>query len=136
MVNVFLFFISLFLCLLNKLFSSEVWGLDDYCRSKNKAFRNRGLLGRFQIMPGIFDKDINSGVSHKRKIYEEEDVSLMRCAFLRNSYITDSELPKTRLLKWTKENRKKMPIYNTRQENKLFCSVVTVDGRKYGSSFW
>lgn len=121
---------------IQKLLFSEVWGLDDYCRSKSKEFRDKGLLGRFQITPEILDKDIDSGVSHKRKIYEEEDVSLMRCAFLRNSYVTDSELPKTRLLKWTKENRKKMPVYNTRQENKLFCSVVTVDGRKYGSSFW
>lgn len=73
--------------------------------------------------------------SQKRKLYEE-DVLLMRCAFLRGSYISDSELPKTRLLKWTKENRKKMPVYDTRREDKLFCSVVTVDGKKYGSSFW
>ncbi|XP_011879148.1 PREDICTED: tRNA-dihydrouridine(20) synthase [NAD(P)+]-like isoform X1 [Vollenhovia emeryi] len=114
----------------------EVWRMDDYCRVKSKEFRDRGLLGRFQIAPGILDKDTDNGVSHKRKLHEEEDVSLMRCAFLRNSYVTDAELPKTRLLKWTKENRKKMPLYNTRQENKLFCSVVTVDGRKYGSSFW
>ncbi|GAB1864745.1 tRNA-dihydrouridine synthase 2-like [Camponotus japonicus] len=115
----------------------EVWGLGDYCRSKNKEFRDKGLLGRFQVMPVMLDKDAkDNNVSYKRKIYEENDVSLMRCAFLRNSYTTDSELPKTRLLKWTKENRKKMPIYNTRQEDKLFCSVVTVDGRKYGSSFW
>ncbi|XP_011687505.1 PREDICTED: tRNA-dihydrouridine(20) synthase [NAD(P)+]-like isoform X2 [Wasmannia auropunctata] len=111
----------------------EIWGLDDYCRSKSKEFQDKGLLSRFQITPGILDKD---NISHKRKIQEEEDVFLMRCAFLRNNYITDSELPKTRLFKWTKENRKKMPVYNTRQENKLFCSVVTVDGRKYGSSFW
>lgn len=114
----------------------EVWGLGDYCRSKNKEFREKGLLGRFQVMPVILDKDKDNNFSYKRKIYEENDVSLMRCAFLRNSYTTDSELPKTRLLKWTKENRKKMPVYNTRQEDKLFCSVVTVDGRKYGSSFW
>ncbi|CAL1687743.1 unnamed protein product [Lasius platythorax] len=115
----------------------EVWGLGDYCRSKNKEFREKGLLGRFQVMPVMLDKDTkDNNFSHKRKIYEENDVSLMRCAFLRNSYTTDSELPKTRLLKWTKENRKKMPTYNTRQEDKLFCSVVTVDGRKYGSSFW
>lgn len=111
--------------------------MGDYCRFKSKEFRERGLLGRFQITPEILNKDdADNGVSHKRKIHEEEDVFLMRCAFLRNVYVTDSELPKTRLLKWTKENHKKMPIYNTRQENKLFCSIVTVDGRKYGSSFW
>ncbi|XP_025073342.1 tRNA-dihydrouridine(20) synthase [NAD(P)+]-like [Pogonomyrmex barbatus] len=114
----------------------EVWGLGDYCRSKRKEFRDKGLLGRFQVTPTIFDKELSNGISHKRKAQENEDVSLMRCAFLRNNYITDSELPKTRLLKWTKEYHKKMPVYDTRQENKLFCSVVTVDGRKYGSSFW
>ncbi|XP_029665194.1 tRNA-dihydrouridine(20) synthase [NAD(P)+]-like [Formica exsecta] len=115
----------------------EVWGLGDYCRSKNKEFRDKGLLGRFQVMPVMLEKDTkDNNVSHKRKLHEDNDVSQMRCAFLRNNYTTDSELPKTRLLKWTKENRKKMPIYNTRQEDKLFCSVVTVDGRKYGSSFW
>jgi len=135
----FLFFsiLLLFLFLSNKFFFSEVWGLGDYCRLKSKELRDRGLLGRFQITPEILNKDnTDNGVCHKRKIHEEEDVFLMRCAFLRNIYVTDSELPKTRLLKWTKENRKKMPIYSTRQENKLFCSIVTVDGRKYGSSFW
>ncbi|XP_070161680.1 tRNA-dihydrouridine(20) synthase [NAD(P)+]-like [Polyergus mexicanus] len=115
----------------------EIWELGDYCRSKNKEFRDKGLLGRFQVIPVMLEKDTkDNNVSHKRKIHEDNDVSLMRCAFLRNNYTTDSELPKTRLLKWTKENRKKMPIYNTRQEDKLFCSIVTVDGRKYGSSFW
>lgn len=135
----FYLFLSYFLFLLIKLFPwcSEVWGMSDYCRFKSKEFQDKGLLGRFQVTPVTFDKETTDDcVSQKRKIYDEEDVSLMRCAFLRGSYTTDSELPKTRLLKWTKENRKKMPVYNTRQEDKLFCSVVTVDGRKYGSSFW
>lgn len=111
--------------------------MGDYCRFKSKELQDKGLLGRFQVTPVTLDKDTTDDcISQKRKVYEEDDVSLMRCAFLRGSYTTDSELPKTRLLKWTKENRKKMPIYNTRQEDKLFCSVVTVDGRKYGSSFW
>ncbi|XP_012214611.2 tRNA-dihydrouridine(20) synthase [NAD(P)+]-like [Linepithema humile] len=114
----------------------EVWGMGDYCRTRSKEFQDKGLLGRFQVTPVMLDKDTADCVSQKRKIYEEEDVSLMRCAFLRGSYTTDSKLPKTRLLKWTTENHKKMPVYNTRQEDKLFCSVVTVDGRKYGSSFW
>jgi len=132
-------FLSCFLSLLIKLFlwRSEVWGMGDYCRSKTKELQAKGLRGRFQVTPITFDKDMTDDcISQKRKIHEEEDVSLKRCAFLRGSYATDSELPKTRLIKWTKENRKKMPIYNTRQEDKLFCSVVTVDGRKYGSSFW
>ncbi|XP_020290816.1 tRNA-dihydrouridine(20) synthase [NAD(P)+]-like isoform X2 [Pseudomyrmex gracilis] len=114
----------------------EVWELGDYCRSRSKEFRNNGLLDRFHVSPIILDTANGCGDSRKRKIDEDNDVSSMRCAFLRNSYTSDLDLPKTRLLKWTKENRKKMPVYNTRQEDKLFCSVVTVDGKKYGSSFW
>jgi len=83
-----------------------------------------------------FNAETQNGRSSQKRKIDEEDVFLMCCAFLRSSYMTDSELPKTRLLKWTKENRKKMPIYNTRREGKLFCSIVTVDGKKYGSSFW
>lgn len=75
-------------------------------------------------------------ISQKRKIHEEEDVALMRCAFLRSNYTNDLELPKSRLFQWTKEHHKKMPVYDTQRNEKLFCSVVTVDGRKYGSSFW
>lgn len=131
-------FFSSYLWVLAKVFVffSEIWGLGDYCRSKSKEFRNNGLLDRFHVSPIILDPTNSCSDSRKRKIDEENDVSLMRCAFLRNSYTSDLDLPKTRLLKWTKENRKKMPVYNTRQEDKLFCSVVTVDGKKYGSSFW
>ncbi|XP_011138804.2 tRNA-dihydrouridine(20) synthase [NAD(P)+]-like isoform X1 [Harpegnathos saltator] len=115
----------------------DLWGLGDYCRSKRKEFLEKGLLGRFQVTPVIFDEDTKDDcISQKRKMHDEEDVALMRCAFLRSSYTTDSELPKTRLCKWTKDHHKKMPVYDTRKNDKLFCSVVTVDGRKYGSSFW
>lgn len=116
---------------------SELWGLGDYCRSKRKEFQDKGLLGRFGVTPVMLHENAKDDcISQKRKIHEEEDVALMRCAFLRSNYTTDSELPKTRLLKWTKQHHKKMPVYDTRRNDKLFCSVVTVDGRKYGSSFW
>lgn len=82
------------------------------------------------------EKQNEEQLSNKRKISEEEDVILMHRAFLRNNYITDLELPKTILHKWTQTQRKKMPNYNTQQEGKLFRSIVTVDGRRYGSSFW
>ncbi|KAK9300601.1 hypothetical protein QLX08_006756 [Tetragonisca angustula] len=86
----------------------DLWALSDYCQLKKKEFEEK----------------------------EEEDVLLMQCAFLRNNYVTDLELPKTILHKWTQTQRKKMPSYNTQQKGKLFRSIVTVDGRKYGSSFW
>lgn len=73
--------------------------------------------------------------TNKRKI-SEENVELIHCAFLRNNYVSDLELPKSKLHKWTQSQKKKMPHYNTQQKGKLFRSIVTVDGRKFGSSFW
>lgn len=102
---------------------------------KKKEFEEKGLLGRSQVSP-MKEDEKQAQLCNKRKILEEEDVILMHCAFLRNNYITDLELPKTVLHKWTQTQRKKMPNYNTQQKGKLFRSIVTVDGRKYGSSFW
>lgn len=112
---------------------SDVWGLSDYCRSKRKEFAEKGLLGRSQVSPMREDEEQSS---NKRKISDEEDVIVMHCAFLRNSYASDLELPKSILHKWTQSQRKKMPHYDTRQKEKLFRSIVTLDGRKFGSSFW
>lgn len=109
---------------------SDVWDMSDYCRAKSKEHRDRGFGGRFEVVP---ERLTNA----KRKLEDEaEDVLLMRCAFLRSNYPDDASLPKTRLNKWTKENRKKLPSYDTTHEDKLFRSVVTVDGKKFGSSFW
>ncbi|XP_076757009.1 dihydrouridine synthase 2 [Xylocopa sonorina] len=115
----------------------DVWNLNDYCCLKRKEFEEKGLLGRSQVSPMKEDeKQDEEQPTNKRKLSEEEDVILMHCAFLRNNYVTDVELPKTILHKWTQTQRKKMPTYNTRQKGKLFRSIVTIDGRKYGSSFW
>ena len=110
--------------------------MGEYCRQKSKEYREKGLMGRFQVEPESFAiENMNGNSSCKRKL-EEEDVTYIRCAFIRNNYSNDTELPKTRLLKWTKENRKKMPAYETQHADKLFRSIVVVDGRKFGSLFW
>ncbi|XP_076547830.1 dihydrouridine synthase 2 isoform X1 [Osmia lignaria lignaria] len=114
-----------------------IWNLSDYCRLKRKEFDEKGLEGRSQVSPmKDDDKQNEDQMSNKRKLLDEEDVVLMHCAFLRNSYSTDLDLPKTILHKWTQSQRKKMPRYDTLQRGKLFRSIVTVDGRKFGSSFW
>ncbi|XP_017882143.1 tRNA-dihydrouridine(20) synthase [NAD(P)+]-like isoform X2 [Ceratina calcarata] len=112
----------------------DCWDLSEYCRLKRSEFEKNGFLGRSQVSPMRDDEEHTQ--SNKRKLSEEEDVILMHCAFLRNNYVTDLELPKTILHKWMQTQRKKMPSYNTQQKGKLFRSIVTVDGRKYGSSFW
>ncbi|XP_076244192.1 dihydrouridine synthase 2 isoform X2 [Calliopsis andreniformis] len=114
----------------------DVWNLSDYCRAKRKEFDEKGLLGRSQASPMEDDEKTVAQAPHKRKLADDDDVVLMNCAFFRNNYGTDLELPKSILHKWTVSLRKKMPYYNTQNEGKLFRSIVTVDGRKYGSSFW
>lgn len=75
-------------------------------------------------------------LSNKRKISEDDDVTLMHCAFLKKSYSTELNFPKTILYQWTEKHKKQKPEYNTTHNDKLFRSVVTVDGKKFGSSFW
>lgn len=115
-------------------FYSDCWDLGDYCRLKRDEYHKRGLQGRFQVIPISRDNSNGSG-SSKRKL-EEDELTVMRCAYLKNNYSDKDELPKTRLLRWIRENRKKMPTYDTWKEDKLFRSIVTVDGKKYSSTFW
>nr|CAD7594079.1 unnamed protein product [Timema genevievae] len=110
----------------------SLWGLGEQCRQKQVEMKQRGLLGRRDVVPASLEPRLK-----KRKVEEEGDmVTELQCAFLRNVYGSDVELPKTRLLMWSRKNRVRQPEYNTLQEDKLFKSVVTVDGKKYSSSFW
>ncbi|XP_015588531.1 tRNA-dihydrouridine(20) synthase [NAD(P)+]-like [Cephus cinctus] len=109
----------------------DVWQMGEYCRSKRKEYLENGLQGRFQVVPMSLDN--SRGVKRK---YDNDDVIVMNCSFLRNNYTSDIDLPKTRLLKWIRENKKEMPTYDTWKEDKLFRSIVIVDQKKYSSSFW
>lgn len=56
---------------------------------------------------------------------------------MRNAYTADGDLPKTKLLNWLRDKKNlKAPLYKTWCEDKLFRSIVTVEGRKYSSTFW
>ncbi|XP_078046233.1 dihydrouridine synthase 2 isoform X2 [Augochlora pura] len=115
----------------------DIWKLSDYCRSKKKEFEEKGLLGRSQVSPMREDEAHNEDQTcNKRKLTEEEDIVLMHCAFLRNNYASDLQLPKTILHKWAQTQRKKMPQYETQQKGKLFRSVITVDGRREKNKKW
>ncbi|KAJ9578807.1 hypothetical protein L9F63_004957 [Diploptera punctata] len=111
-----------------------LWNLSEYCYKKQLEFKEKGLLGRHTVVPSSFEPP-----SKKRKLGEEsetDDIIEMKCAFYRNLYASDVELPKTRLLTWARNKGLKHPVYVTQQEDKLFRSIVTLDGKKYTSSFW
>ncbi|KAL1124132.1 hypothetical protein AAG570_001902 [Ranatra chinensis] len=103
----------------------ELWGLGDYCRKRQAENTERGFSGRSDVCP--------VGAT-KRKL--EDDIVEMRCSFLRALYPRDVDLPKSRLLAWTRMKGFKIPVYATQNMDKLFQSTVTVNGKKYGSSFW
>jgi len=108
---------------------SSLWGLSEYCSNKQLQFKENGLLDRHSVVPGLLEPQL-------KKKKTEDDVIEMKCSFLRNLYTSDMDLPKTKLLTWARARGLKHPVYTTQQEDKLFKSVVTLDGRKYGSSYW
>lgn len=113
---------------------SSLWDLNEYCFKKQLEFKERGLQDRCAVVPALFAPELK-----KRRTGVEaatDDVTEMQCAFLRSLYSSDVDLPKTRLLTWTRARGLKHPTYTTQQEDKLFKSVVTVDGKKYSSSYW
>lgn len=114
----------------------DVWELSDYCRVKRKEYQEKGLLGRFEVVPMRRDaKSDSEHISNKRKISDEEDVILMHCAFFKNNYLS-SKMPKSMLYEWMSRHKKRPPLYDTIKNEKLFRSIVTVDGRRFGSTFW
>lgn len=59
----------------------------------------------------------------------------MQVCFIRANY-NDLNLPKAQLHSWAGKNGHKLPQYQTHQVEKLFCTILTFNGKKYTSSFW
>ena len=74
----------------------------------------------------------------KRKLEGEdgEEVTEMFCPFIRGHYGDGQDIPKVRLLQWTRECGEEPPRYTTTQTEKTFRSVVTVAGDKFSSESW
>ncbi|XP_075214578.1 dihydrouridine synthase 2 isoform X2 [Lycorma delicatula] len=102
-----------------------IWGIGDYCKSKQLEFRKKGLFIRRDIVPESA-ADQNS----------DSDVTELKCAFLRSLYKNDKLLPKTHLCTWARRKGYDDPVYETTQVDKKFKSVVTLNNTKYSSSFW
>ncbi|XP_063229795.1 tRNA-dihydrouridine(20) synthase [NAD(P)+]-like isoform X3 [Bacillus rossius redtenbacheri] len=110
-----------------------VWQLGDYCRREQLRLKELGLQGRREVVPASLEPRLK-----RRKLGDGDgdDVTELQCAFIRNLYRADTDLPKTQLLLWARRNGAGQPAYTTVQEDKLFKSVVLLDGKKYSSSYW
>lgn len=91
-------------------------------------YNEKGILSRRQISPDMF-------YPAQKKI-KREDTTEMPYAFIRASYTTDPELPKSRLITWCNKNKIEKPKYEIINEDKLFRAIVHLDGKKYSSTYW
>ncbi|KAK3930960.1 tRNA-dihydrouridine(20) synthase [NAD(P)+]-like [Frankliniella fusca] len=117
-----------------------IWGLGDYCRARQLEFKAAGLLGRREICPQVLRQESNDSESPAKKLKLEgnctSNIVTMKVAYLRSLFPSDNDLPKSRLLAWSRKQKLGMPSYKTIQEGKLFQSVLTLDGKQYTSSMW
>ncbi|CAB0009785.1 unnamed protein product [Nesidiocoris tenuis] len=103
---------------------SELWDLGDYYREVSAKLDKSGLIGRRDVVP----------IGYKKPCLD--DTVEMECAFIRSLYMSDPDLPKTKLLNWASSKGYKKPVYQTVQIDKLFKAVVLLNEKKYTSSFW
>ncbi|XP_066254088.1 tRNA-dihydrouridine(20) synthase [NAD(P)+]-like [Euwallacea similis] len=110
----------------------SIWHLGDYCRQRQLEFQAKGMLGRREISPDMFNE---SPKRPKLDAEEDLDVYTVKCAFIRVNF-HDPDLPKSRLISYCGKNKLKVPKYKIINKDKLFRAVVTVDERRYTSSYW
>ena len=96
-----------------------MWELDGYWQEKQKEFGNQLLQS------SVAGAMVEVGAC-------QDKVIEMPATFLRKHY-KDTELPKTVLLLHSCRKSWDQPIYETRQEEKIFHSIVTVNGMKFTS---
>lgn len=122
--------------------NSDIWGLADYCRSKQVEYQDKGMHSRRMYAPGKLTSTANddSSVGPKRlKLTDlaEEDASIItkNIAFFRSFY-AEADVPKMRLHTYALKNGIKQPTYETKHEDRLFRSILTFNGSKFASTYW
>ena len=68
-----------------------------------------------------------------------QEYTEMYCPFIRNHYSENSATPKCRLYSWLRQEfgeKHEVPKYQTWQKDKMFRSMVFVQGKAYSSQSW
>ncbi len=67
------------------------------------------------------------------------EVTEMYCPFIRGHYVNPTDIPKAYLVTWLRKkygNDHEGPKYATWQKDKMFRSIVTVNGESFSSESW
>lgn len=92
------------------------------------------MQGRRDVVPGsIVAEPTNEPEKKKPKL--DEDTFQSNIAFFRSNY-TDRTLPKSILHDHALKAGIEYPTYITQQEDKLFRTICTFDGKSYASTYW
>ncbi|KAK2708861.1 hypothetical protein QYM36_014477 [Artemia franciscana] len=114
----------------------QIWSLDAYYRLKQEEFKCRlGKSGLYQPSRGI--KLSEEPIYKRLKIVDgnEDSMKLAPVVFHRGEVKkAETLLPKSILYMWTQRKGLQQPLYQTKSIEKLFYSIVTVEGKIYGSS--
>ncbi|CAG9768520.1 unnamed protein product [Ceutorhynchus assimilis] len=111
----------------------SIWNLGDYCRQKQLEFQSKGMLGRRDVTPDMFNNISNKKI---KLDFDNSNIYELKCAFIRVNFPKDPDLPKSKLIVYCGKNKLKVPTYSIIREDKLFRAVATLDGKKYSSSYW
>ncbi|XP_056643991.1 tRNA-dihydrouridine(20) synthase [NAD(P)+]-like [Diorhabda sublineata] len=111
----------------------NIWGLGEYCRQKYLEYQSRGIIGRREVAPDMFSPQLKK----QKTDLDGEDIDIcLNCVFIRVNYTEDPQLPKSRLIVYCGKNKYDSPKYKVFNEDKLFRAVVTLNDKKYSSSYW
>lgn len=123
------------------IFFSEIWNLGQYCRQKQLEYHEKGMHCRRTCTPGSLLKiplsdSSDSGPEAKRmKMFTDPDILSSNVAFFRAQY-EHNQLPKLRLYAYAMKENIDQPKYETHQQDKLFRSILFLNGKKYASTYW
>lgn len=91
-----------------------------------------GRLLAGAIQPG----DVDVPVAKRAKLIDDDpNLITSSVAFFRAHY-THKDLPKLIIHAFAMKKSLDQPTYKTQQEDKLFRSVLTLDGSQYASTYW
>lgn len=74
-------------------------------------------------------------LDYRKSLYDDHDIKLSMMKFNRKYFSLDS-LPKVMIHNYAMKNKLSKPIYETKREDRLYYSMLTLNGEKYSSLVW
>lgn len=109
----------------------EVFDLKSYCKQKQLEHKKKEM----ELRREEASEDASEDEPTTKRAKLDEGTIEEKLAFIRSNYIKDTELPKSILHMHTKKKLRTVPDYVTHEQDRLFTAVLTLNGKKYSSTF-